>query len=51
MAVRMRALTILGIENDKARAYKAEHTIDLDTELILSAEVYYVNEADTETKE
>jgi len=30
-------------------AYKAEHTIDLETELILSAEVYHANEADTET--
>ena len=30
-------------------AYKAEHTIDLDTELILAAEVYHANEADTDT--
>ncbi len=30
-------------------AYKAEHAIDLETELILSAEVYHANEADTET--
>ncbi len=30
-------------------AYKAEHTIDLETEPILSAEVYHANEADTET--
>ena len=30
-------------------AYKAEHAIDLDTELVVSAEVYHANEADTET--
>jgi len=30
-------------------AYKAEHTVDLDTELILAAEVYHANEADTDT--
>jgi transposase len=30
-------------------AYKAEHTIDLETELILSAEVYHANEADAAT--
>jgi len=30
-------------------AYKAEHTIDLDTELILAAEVYHANEADANT--
>ena len=30
-------------------AYKAEHTIDLDTELILAAEVYHANEADSDT--
>lgn len=32
-------------------AYKAEHTVDLETELILAAEVYYGNEADTATLE
>jgi transposase len=30
-------------------AYKAEHTIDLETELILAAEVYAANEADVDT--
>lgn len=30
-------------------AYKAEHAIDLDTELILAAEVYHANESDAET--
>lgn len=30
-------------------AYKAEHVIDLDTELILAAEVYHANEADVDT--
>ena len=30
-------------------AYKAEHTIDLDTELILAAEVYQANQADVDT--
>lgn len=30
-------------------AYKAEHTIDLDTELILAAEVYHADEADADT--
>ena len=30
-------------------AYKAEHTIDLETELILAAEVYPANEADAAT--
>ena len=30
-------------------AYKAEHTIDLDTELILAAEVYHANQADVDT--
>jgi len=30
-------------------AYKAEHTIDLETELILAAEVYHANEADADT--
>ena len=30
-------------------AYKAEHTIDLETELILAAEVYPANEADANT--
>lgn len=30
-------------------AYKAEHTIDLDTELILAVEVYRADEADSDT--
>lgn len=30
-------------------AYKAEHAIDLDTELILAAEVYHADEADSDT--
>jgi transposase len=30
-------------------AYKAEHAIDLETELILAAEVYHANEADSDT--
>lgn len=30
-------------------AYKAEHTIDLDTELILAAEVYPANQSDADT--
>ena len=30
-------------------AYKAEHVIDLDTELILAAEIYHANEADVDT--
>ena len=30
-------------------AYKAEHVINLDTELILAAEVYHANEADVDT--
>jgi transposase len=30
-------------------AYKAEHTIDLETELILAAEIYHANEADAAT--
>lgn len=30
-------------------AYKAEHAIDLDTELILAAEIYHANEADADT--
>lgn len=30
-------------------AYKAEHTVDLDTELILAAEVYHADEADSDT--
>ena len=30
-------------------AYKAEHVIDLDTELILAAEVYHANQADVDT--
>jgi transposase len=29
--------------------YKAEHVIDLDTELVLAAEIYEANKADTET--
>ena len=30
-------------------AYKAEHAVDLDTELILAAEVYHANAADVDT--
>ncbi len=30
-------------------AYKAEHTIDLETELILAAEIYHANSADVDT--
>ena len=30
-------------------AYKAEHVIDLDTELILAAEIYKADEADVDT--
>ena len=30
-------------------AYKAEHVVDLDTELILAAEVYHANAADVDT--
>lgn len=30
-------------------AYKAEHVVDLETELILGAEVYHADQADTET--
>jgi transposase len=30
-------------------AYKAEHAVDLESELILAAPVYHANEADTET--
>jgi hypothetical protein len=32
-------------------AYKAEHAVDLKTEMILSAEIYYANEGDTHTIE
>jgi transposase len=32
-------------------AYKAEHAVDLKTEMILSAEVYYADEGDTHTLE
>ena len=32
-------------------AYKAEHAVDLETELILSAEVYYADEGDATTLE
>lgn len=32
-------------------AYKAEHVVDLDTEIILAAEIYHANEADTATLE
>jgi transposase len=32
-------------------AYKAEHTVDLKTEMILSAEIYYATEGDTHTIE
>jgi transposase len=30
-------------------AYKAEHTVDLDTEVILGAEIYGADQADTAT--
>lgn len=30
-------------------AYKAEHTIDVDTEVVLAAEIYHADEADVET--
>ena len=30
-------------------AYKAEHVVDLDTELILAAEIYHANAADVDT--
>ncbi len=39
----------LGIGGDKAQAYKAEHAIDLETELILAAEVYPADESDHNT--
>lgn len=32
-------------------AYKAEHAVDLKTEMIVAAEVYYANEGDTHTLE
>ncbi len=32
-------------------AYKAEHVVDLDSEMILAAEIYHANEADTQTLE
>jgi transposase len=32
-------------------AYKAEHAVDLDTELILAAEIFHANQADTATIE
>jgi transposase len=32
-------------------AYKAEHTVDLNSELILSAEIYHADEGDTQTLE
>jgi transposase len=32
-------------------AYKAEHAVDLDTEMILAAEVYFANQADQRTLE
>jgi transposase len=32
-------------------AYKAEHVVDLDTEIILAAEIYHATEADTATLE
>lgn len=32
-------------------AYKAEHAVDLDSHMILAAEVYYADEADTKTLE
>ena len=30
-------------------AYKAEHVIDLDTEVIIAAEIYHANEGDAST--
>src|SRR5204863_2299580 len=32
-------------------AYKAEHVVDLDTEIIIAAEIYHATEADTQTLE
>ena len=32
-------------------AYKAEHAVDLNTEMIIAAEVYYANQGDTQTLE
>lgn len=32
-------------------AYKAEHVVDLDSEMIVAAEIYHANEADTQTLE
>lgn len=32
-------------------AYKAEHVVDLDTEMIVAAEIYHATEADTQTLE
>jgi transposase len=32
-------------------AYKAEHVVDLDTEMIIAAEVYHATQADTQTLE
>jgi len=32
-------------------AYKAEHVVDLDTEIILAAEIYYADQADSATLE
>jgi transposase len=32
-------------------AYKAEHVVDLDTEMIVAAEIYHADEADTQTLE
>ena len=32
-------------------AYKAEHAVDLDSNMILAAEIYYADEADTKTLE
>ena len=32
-------------------AYKAEHTVDLDTELIVAAEIYHANQSDQDTIE
>lgn len=32
-------------------AYKAEHVVDLDTEMILAAEIYHADQADTQTLE
>jgi hypothetical protein len=32
-------------------AYKAEHVVDLESEMILAAEIYHADQADTQTLE